>query len=104
MLWVSAPATTSTVLIAVFTFTCPRSSLPCGDRLLGDTHDRRRMDASERPKSDHDVGDAVLRVVAATLAAHCRRPDLVDRQGGEEFVAVFDDADADDALIAAERL
>ena len=43
-------------------------------------------------------------MVPATLAAHCRGTDLVGRQGGEEFVALFEDADRSDALIAAERL
>lgn len=52
----------------------------------------------------HDVGDQVLRMVATTLAAHCRGADLVGRQGGEEFVALFDDADRADAIVAAERL
>ena len=52
----------------------------------------------------HDVGDQVLRLVATTLAAHCRGADLVGRQGGEEFVALFEDASRADALIAAERL
>ena len=55
-------------------------------------------------KYGHDVGDEVLRVVATTLAAHCRGADLVGRQGGEEFVAFFEDADRTDALTAAERL
>lgn len=52
----------------------------------------------------HYVGDEVLRMVATTLAAHCRGADLVGRQGGEEFVALFEDAERSDALIAAERL
>ncbi len=52
----------------------------------------------------HDVGDAVLRVVAATLADYCRGANIVGRHGGEEFVALFDDAGRSDALVAAERL
>ena len=52
----------------------------------------------------HATGDAVLRLVACTLVAQCRGADLVGRQGGEEFVAVFDDADGADARTAAERL
>ncbi len=52
----------------------------------------------------HDAGDAVLRGVAHALAAHCRGANVVGRQGGEEFVALFDGASLDDALIAAERL
>ncbi len=52
----------------------------------------------------HDTGDLVLKGIASTLAAQCRSGDLVGRQGGEEFVALFEDADATDALVAAERL
>ncbi len=52
----------------------------------------------------HDIGDLVLKGIADTLAAHCRQGDVVGRHGGEEFVALFKDADATDALAAAERL
>jgi len=37
----------------------------------------------------HDVGDAVLRMVAKTLARNVRGSDTVGRWGGEEFVAVL---------------
>jgi len=37
----------------------------------------------------HDVGDAVLRMVAKTLARNVRGSDTVGRWGGEEFVALL---------------
>ena len=52
----------------------------------------------------HDAGDVVLRGVAQTLAAQCRGSNVVGRHGGEEFVALFDGATMQDAMIAGERL
>jgi len=52
----------------------------------------------------HDVGDAALQHVASLLDQHCRGANMVGRQGGEEFVALLDDADPAQAGIAAERL
>ena len=40
----------------------------------------------------HEVGDRVLKVVAAALAEGCK-PHLVGRWGGEEFIVVLDEAD-----------
>ncbi len=52
----------------------------------------------------HDVGDAALKHVAARVDAACRGSDICGRQGGEEFVALFQNVDATKALAAAERL
>ena len=52
----------------------------------------------------HHAGDLVLRAVAQTLATHCRGVNVVGRQGGEEFVALFNGATAEQAMVAAERL
>jgi diguanylate cyclase (GGDEF)-like protein len=52
----------------------------------------------------HDVGDSALKHVAARLQAACREPELPARQGGEEFVVLFDDVDAGGAYAAGERL
>jgi diguanylate cyclase (GGDEF)-like protein len=52
----------------------------------------------------HDAGDVVLVGVAKTLKANVRGEQLVGRQGGEEFVALFEHANGEDALIAAESL
>jgi diguanylate cyclase (GGDEF)-like protein len=51
----------------------------------------------------HDVGDAVLRSVAAVLQREVRGTDVVCRFGGEEFV-VISAADFDSAMRCAERL
>jgi diguanylate cyclase (GGDEF)-like protein len=37
----------------------------------------------------HDVGDAVLRVIAGLLVAHVRETDLPARWGGDEFAILF---------------
>jgi diguanylate cyclase (GGDEF)-like protein len=52
----------------------------------------------------HDVGDAVLRKVAAVLQASLRDGDHVGRTGGEEFVAILPGAAAGNAAEAAERV
>ena len=52
----------------------------------------------------HDVGDLALQHVAAVLAHNCRGPNMVGRQGGEEFVALLEAGTMDDARVAAERM
>lgn len=52
----------------------------------------------------HEVGDEVLRLVAAALDAATRDDDVAGRWGGEEFVVVFTHADRDGALAAADRI
>ncbi|MDP2341438.1 MAG: diguanylate cyclase [Deltaproteobacteria bacterium] len=52
----------------------------------------------------HDAGDAVLSIVAATMAANLRPTDLVARFGGEEFVILFPDTDLAAAGAAANRV
>ena len=52
----------------------------------------------------HLVGDAVLRSVAAQLKSACRLQDEVGRFGGEEFLVVLPETDADEAVRAAERV
>lgn len=52
----------------------------------------------------HAVGDAVLKEVAARMAASCRSGDLLGRIGGEEFLAVFADVPPSGAGPIAERL
>jgi diguanylate cyclase (GGDEF)-like protein len=52
----------------------------------------------------HDVGDAALKHVAARVATACRGSGICGRQGGEEFVALFERVDAAQATAAAERL
>jgi diguanylate cyclase (GGDEF)-like protein len=52
----------------------------------------------------HDVGDAVLRRVAASLRSALREGDHVGRTGGEEFVAVLPGAAGSAAAEVAERV
>jgi diguanylate cyclase (GGDEF)-like protein len=52
----------------------------------------------------HETGDAVLVKVAAVLREQARSGDLAARMGGEEFVVLLPETDADGARQAAERL
>jgi diguanylate cyclase (GGDEF)-like protein len=52
----------------------------------------------------HDCGDAVLRMVANTLAGSSRLSDCFGRWGGEEFIGIICNVDQDGLLAAAERL
>jgi len=52
----------------------------------------------------HDVGDQVLLTVAETLKASVRPFDLVGRWGGEEFVCIVRNADAQTLATVADRL
>ena len=52
----------------------------------------------------HDAGDFVLREFANLLRRQVRGADLVSRYGGEEFVVVMPDTDAETAARVAERV
>lgn len=52
----------------------------------------------------HEVGDAVLRAVAATLDEAVRATDVCARVGGEEMALILKDTDSDGARELAERL
>lgn len=53
----------------------------------------------------HDVGDKVLKQVAARLAGCVRDSDRVARLGGDEFAIMLEDMDSiDDALQVAEKI
>lgn len=52
----------------------------------------------------HDVGDEVLRVVAACLREFTRYHDVVARMGGEEFAVVAPNMDTDMLIKLAERI
>jgi diguanylate cyclase (GGDEF)-like protein len=51
----------------------------------------------------HQAGDEVLRAIADRLAAAVRRPDVVGRYGGEEFVLILPGAGRETLLEVAER-
>lgn len=52
----------------------------------------------------HAAGDTVLEAVGQMLVSNLRSVDLVARVGGEEFMVILPDVEADAALGAAERL
>ncbi|MFH1475567.1 MAG: diguanylate cyclase [Chloroflexota bacterium] len=52
----------------------------------------------------HEVGDVVLRGVAATLRANLRSADVLGRDGGEEFMVILPETDSLAAAAIAEKL
>lgn len=52
----------------------------------------------------HQVGDLVLRDVAALIRAQMRGSDVLSRYGGEEFSALLSQASEEEALEVAERI
>ena len=52
----------------------------------------------------HAEGDRVLAAVAHAMRNHIRAEDQLGRLGGEEFLALLPDADADAGAVAAEKL
>ncbi len=52
----------------------------------------------------HDMGDQILKEIAARLVTNMRAVDIVARYGGEEFMIAMPDTKAEDALIAADRV
>ena len=52
----------------------------------------------------HQAGDAALKAVADCITDALRGYDAVGRFGGEEFVALLAEADADVAVKVAERI
>ena len=52
----------------------------------------------------HDVGDRVLKFVANTLVANARPFDLFGRWGGEEFIGVIRNIDADGIILLGNRM
>ena len=52
----------------------------------------------------HASGDQALRYIAKTLLENTRNTDTVGRYGGEEFVMILSDTDAEGASIVANRI
>jgi diguanylate cyclase (GGDEF)-like protein len=52
----------------------------------------------------HDVGDDVIKGLANVHARNKRNTDAVARFGGEEFVTICEETDAEGALLLAERI
>ena len=68
--------------------------------IVGDLDDFKAIN----DRYGHEVGDAVLRQVGATLKGIVRDVDLVARWGGEEFLLLLVDTDRDGALVLAEKI
>jgi diguanylate cyclase (GGDEF)-like protein len=52
----------------------------------------------------HQTGDRAIAAVARAMEQALRREDLVGRWGGEEFIAILPETDADGAAVVAERI
>lgn len=52
----------------------------------------------------HPAGDQVLRQVASAIQNEARSSDFVARYGGEEFAVLLPEANAEEAMVAAERI
>ncbi|HXN08278.1 MAG TPA: diguanylate cyclase, partial [Candidatus Acidoferrales bacterium] len=52
----------------------------------------------------HPVGDDALRMLTAVLMATCRGSDIIGRYGGDEFMIILPDTDAEHGLRIAERI
>ena len=52
----------------------------------------------------HDVGDEAIKVVASTLSENVRNSDFVIRYGGEEFIVLLYNCDADYIVEVAEKI
>lgn len=52
----------------------------------------------------HDVGDTTLKALAQLLAGNTRKSDVLARWGGEEFVLLMPDTNAEGADVLAEKL
>ncbi|MCR6632525.1 MAG: diguanylate cyclase [Magnetospirillum sp.] len=52
----------------------------------------------------HDEGDRALKALAETLKAGLRKGDVLVRWGGEEFLAILNNTDAEGARIVIQRL
>jgi diguanylate cyclase (GGDEF)-like protein len=55
-------------------------------------------------KYGHQVGDAILKKVAATIQLVCRKSDIVARYGGEELCVILTETSPESAIIVAERI
>ena len=52
----------------------------------------------------HTLGDKVLRMVAQTLHVNIRETDTMGRWGGEEFIVILQNVDAESLLMIGEKL
>lgn len=52
----------------------------------------------------HEAGDQVIQQLAGVLSEHCRGGDFLFRMGGEEFLVVLVDVEAEQAMQLCERM
>jgi len=52
----------------------------------------------------HTVGDVVLRAIATSIQAHLRKTDIVARVGGDEFVVLLPETDAETAPLVISNM
>lgn len=76
-----------------------RRGTPCAAIVIDVDHFKRINDAH-----GHAAGDAALREIVQRLREAVRLEDALGRLGGEEFLVLLDDTDAERARLAAERL
>ena len=68
--------------------------------LIMDIDDFKRVN----DRYGHDVGDAVLKLIATVTREHLRKIDLLFRYGGEEFILLLPGAGKEPAARTAERI
>ncbi|MBT3201225.1 MAG: sensor domain-containing diguanylate cyclase [Phycisphaerales bacterium] len=78
--------------------TFERDAMPFGLLMIDIDHFKKINDTY-----GHDIGDAILRLVAQTLAGNCRAYDTPVRWGGEEFAVLSENVDEDTLYSIAER-
>jgi diguanylate cyclase (GGDEF)-like protein len=76
-----------------------RGGSPCSIALIDLDYFKRINDAY-----GHPTGDEVLRTFSVTMFANIRSVDRFGRYGGEEFLLVLPDMDADQTMRALDRL
>lgn len=52
----------------------------------------------------HQAGDIVLKIIAQRVKDMLRKPDLLSRYGGEEFVVILPETDINQSLIVAKKI
>ena len=84
---------------------CPRGPpLTARPRALRDRRNRRRWPEGGYDLHGHAAGDALLSGLATAMVQELRPSDVLVRTGGDEFVAVLIDCDAQGAVRFGSRL
>ena len=78
---------------------CIRQKIPYSMMMLDIDHFKNVNDTY-----GHDMGDVVLKNIAAVLRQTGRDSDIIARYGGEEFIIFLNNTDIEGAKIAAERI